>query len=232
VGERSGHGGVRPRLCPPEASGVGRSLHLRQLPHSAPASRGPRSPLRRPARVFLAAAALWAGSLGAAELAGVVLPDEQVVAGRTLVLNGIGLREATFLRIDVYVAGLYLEEKTADADAVLASAGAKRLVIAMLRRVTRGHIASAWRAGMEKNAGAELPALGDRMALLEHHLTDLAAGDRIVLTEVPGRGLTLEVGGVEKTTIPGDDFARAFWRIWLGRSPASRRLKRALLGSG
>jgi hypothetical protein len=31
------------------------------------------------------------------------------VAGKTLTLNGMGLREATILNIDVYVAGLYVE---------------------------------------------------------------------------------------------------------------------------
>ena len=52
----------------------------------------------------------------AAELAGVVMPEQVTVDGKTLVLNGLGLREATFLRVDVYVAGLYLEEKSQDAD--------------------------------------------------------------------------------------------------------------------
>ena len=40
--------------------------------------------------------------------AGVTLPDQATVEGRTLILNGMGLRRATWLRVKVYVAGLDL----------------------------------------------------------------------------------------------------------------------------
>jgi len=45
----------------------------------------------------------------AGELAGVTFPDQISVDSRTLLLNGMGLREATILKVDVYVAALYLE---------------------------------------------------------------------------------------------------------------------------
>jgi hypothetical protein len=47
--------------------------------------------------------------------AGVTLPDQAMVEARTLVLNGMGLRKATWLRVKVHVAGLYLEEMSLDA---------------------------------------------------------------------------------------------------------------------
>ena len=46
-------------------------------------------------------------NVNAAELAGVTLPDTQQVAGKTLVLNGMGIRTKYIVKI--YVGGLYLE---------------------------------------------------------------------------------------------------------------------------
>ena len=65
--------------------------------------------------VVLAAAV----DLRAATLAGVTLPDSTQVAGKTLVLNGVGLR--TKFVVKVYVAGLYLEQKSSDPNAILKS---------------------------------------------------------------------------------------------------------------
>jgi hypothetical protein len=41
--------------------------------------------------------------------------------GKTLKLNGTGLRQATILKINVYAAGLYLENAARDGDAIAGS---------------------------------------------------------------------------------------------------------------
>ncbi len=46
-------------------------------------------------------------------MAGVDLPDTAQVGSTTLVLNGMGLR--TKMMVKVYVAGLYVTQKTSDA---------------------------------------------------------------------------------------------------------------------
>src|SRR3989337_2459246 len=63
------------------------------------------------------------------------MPDQATVEGKTLVLNGMGLREATFLKVAVYVAGLYLESKSADANAILGSSQVKRISMHFVRDV-------------------------------------------------------------------------------------------------
>src|SRR5690349_2730823 len=78
--------------------------------------------------------------VAAGDKAGVKLPDAIEVATRPLKLNGMGLREATFLNIDVYVAGLYLETASSDPVAILQSTQVKRLVIRFVRDVDRGDI--------------------------------------------------------------------------------------------
>lgn len=62
--------------------------------------------------VFLSLMFAFANPAAAGTKAGVTMRDTVTVANKQLVLNGMGLREATFLNIDVYVAGLYVDRKS------------------------------------------------------------------------------------------------------------------------
>ena len=55
------------------------------------------------------------------ECQGVNFPEQMQVDGSTLTLNGLGLRQATFLKVNVYVAALYVANVSSDAQALLAS---------------------------------------------------------------------------------------------------------------
>ena len=44
-------------------------------------------------------------------------PEQVQVEGSTLTLNGLGLRQATVLKVNVYVAALYVVKPSTDADA-------------------------------------------------------------------------------------------------------------------
>jgi len=57
-----------------------------------------------------------------------------------------------------------------------------------------------------------------------------AREEAIVFTYAPGRGVSVEVKGQVKGVIPGDDFARALFSIWLGPKPPDPDLKSGLLG--
>jgi len=178
----------------------------------------------------LALAAAPATPAAAGELAGVALPDQITVEGRTLTLNGMGLREATWLKVDVYVAGLYLETKSSDSEAILASPEAKRIVMKFVRRVGRKDLVKAWNEGFEKNAGRDLAALMERIATLNSWMYDVEKGDLLSFIELPGKGVVIEVKGEAKGVIPGTDFARVLWSIWLGPDPPNPGLKQGLLG--
>lgn len=89
-----------------------------------------------------------------------------VVDGETLVLNGLGLRLATAFKVNVYVAGLYVPEATQDAQAILDSAGPRKLVMHFLRKVGAKDLNKAWKKGFADNAGDLLPALKERTELL------------------------------------------------------------------
>jgi len=184
----------------------------------------------RTTMLALAAALALAVPVHAKELAGVSMPDTVTVEGKTLSLNGLGLREATFLKIDVYVAGLYLEKTSTDPEAILGSDQTKQLKMHFVRGVGRKDVVGSWKEGVAKNAGSAAAGVKDRFEKLYAAMTDVAEGDDLILTEVPGKGVTATLKGKDLVTLAGEDFARVLWSIWLGGSPPNPELKQGLLG--
>jgi len=168
----------------------------------------------------------------AGELAGVVLPDTIQIDGRPLVLNGMGLREATFLKVDVYVAGLYLEAKSSDASGIIRSEQTKRIVMTFVRAVSRKDLVKAWDESFRETGGASFATLKDRVATLDSWMTDVPKGAVMTFTFRPGAGVSVEIQGTAKGVLPGSDFGQALFGVWLGASPPSAELKDGLLGKG
>ena len=168
----------------------------------------------------------------AAELAGVTMPDQVTVGDQTLELNGLGLRLATRLglKFKVYVAGLYLEEKSSDAEQILASDQTSRIHMHFVRKVGKGKITGAWTEGFEANSGGKMAEFEDRVDKLNSWMPDMAKDDTITFTYVPGSGVEVGVNGESKGTIEGPDFARVLWTIFLGPEPPNAELKDGMLG--
>ncbi len=166
----------------------------------------------------------------ARERAGVTLPDHATVEGKTLVLNGMGLRKATWLRVKVYVAGLYLEEKSLDADAILRPERTKRIVLVFVRAVGREDLLKAWDESFKENAGGDFAALEGRIATFHGWMPNrVAKGDTFAFTYLPGTGVLVTVKNETRGTIPGADFARSLFANWLGERTPSPALKAGLL---
>jgi hypothetical protein len=180
--------------------------------------------------LFGVVAMAGAGVAHGRECAGVVFPDRQQIQGDTLVLNGLGLRQATFMKVDVYVAALYTARAASDPAAILGSSTPKQLVLHFVRDVGVDDLNEAWNEGFSANAKTQLPALETRVTTLESWMADMNTGERLSFTYEPGAGIEVDVGGDSKGTIEGDDFARAFLSIWLGAHPPNAGLKSGLLG--
>ena len=181
--------------------------------------------------LFVVVAALFAAAPAeAGRKAGVSLPDQMQIGDRMVYLNGLGLREATFLKIDVYVAGLYLERVSSDPAQIIGSNQVKRLVLHFVRHVGHGDIVDAWNKGFKGNAVVPLSKIQPQIASLNAWMPSFSKGDTLTFTFLPGRGVIVEVNGARKGFLPGDDFSRSLLAIWLGPKPPSGDLKRGLLG--
>ena len=162
---------------------------------------------------------------------GVTMPDHVRVGDKTLVLNGMGLREATFLKIDVYVAGLYVEHASANPAEIIEAREVKRIVLRFVHDASHDDIVKAWRDGFEHNATVPVAQLQPQIAQLDTWMPSFHDGDTLAFTYVPDHGVLVEINGARKGTIAGEDFARSLFAIWLGAKPPTDAVKRGLLGS-
>ncbi len=174
---------------------------------------------------------LLLATAGAAELAGVTMPDEITAGGKTLHLNGLGVRNSKVLGVGVkvYVAGLYVEGTSHEAAAIVSASAVKEIRLSFLRALDKATIGRAIGEAFERNSADSLPALAERLARLKEILPDLEAKGEIRITCVPGEGTRAVVNGKEAGRIPGDDFARALLLVWLGENPVDQALKKDLL---
>ena len=174
--------------------------------------------------------AMVAGVAYAGRKAGVTMPDTVVVANKTLYLNGMGLREATWLRIDVYVAGLYLERVSSDPVAIVREPEVKRLVLRFVRDVDHDDIVKAWHEGFAANSTVPVSKLRPFIDQLDAWTPSFEDGDTLAFTYVPGDGVSVDYNGVRRGVVRDDDFARSLFAIWLGPKPPTGAVKRGLLG--
>jgi hypothetical protein len=165
----------------------------------------------------------------ARECEGVSMPDQVVVDGSKLLLNGMGLREATVFNVNVYVAGLYLLKRSNDGEKVAAAEEPKQIRIQFVRDVSKSDMAEAIQKGFVRVAGDAYGKLKARVERLMTALPEFKKGDRFSITYRPGTGLELTSSSAS-TTIEGADFARAMFLIWLGKHPPNEGLKKGLLG--
>jgi hypothetical protein len=175
----------------------------------------------------LLAAELFAPSAHAREVAGVNVPETLSVDGKTLRLNGAGLRKKFVVK--VYVGALYLESQSTSPAEILKSDQARVVRMTFLRGVDKGKILGAYEEGFEKNSKDQLPALRPGLDKLKAALGDVKSGQVMTVRYAPGKGVTVEQEGGASVLVEGKQFADALFRNWLGAAPADGDLKSAML---
>ena len=169
-----------------------------------------------------------------AEIEGVKLEPTAQVGAALLQLNGAGVRTRAIFK--VYVAGLYVPQKTGDAGALLAQKGARRIAISMLRSVDAETFASALNDGLRNNhSEAQLAGFKAQIDALNANLKavgEAKKGDLIHFEFMPEAGTRVTVNGQARgSAIPGEEFFTAVLRVWIGDKPVDGSLKKGLLGA-
>ncbi|HKA36379.1 MAG TPA: chalcone isomerase family protein [Thermoanaerobaculia bacterium] len=182
----------------------------------------------RAALITLSVVAAAAAAALAMEVSGVTMPDTVTVAGKTLKLNGMGLRKK--LMFKVYVAGLYIETPTHAPEAIISSDQVKRIDLHILRNLKASQVTDAIQEGFEKNSKAQMGALSERLKKFSGFFSDVAEGDQISMAYVPGKGTSVSIKGAEKGSVEGKDFSDALFSVWLGANPVQDDLKKGLVG--
>lgn len=177
--------------------------------------------------------ALLSWGAAAAEVEGVSLSDRLHVGTRDLVLNGAGVR-SKFVFLDLYVAALYLPEKTKSSDAILSGAGENRMALHILRNIDSETLSKSFYKSIALNlTRAELAALDVQLrqfSALFTMMSEAKEGDVITMDYAPGKGTNINFNDVTIGRIEGAAFNRALLKVWLGSKPVQEDLKKGLLG--
>lgn len=163
------------------------------------------------------------------KVGGVTLPATEKFQDKTLYLNGAGVREK--LWIDLYAAGLYLEQKSSNGQEILNSEKPMALKLHIVSKlITSEKMVEAVNEGFEKSTnGNTAPIQNEINSILGFFKEDIKKNDVFDLVYDPSRGVVAYKNGKIKGIVKGKEFKKALFGIWLSNSPADDGLKNDLL---
>lgn len=148
-------------------------------------------------------------------------------------LNGLAVN--TEFGKERFIAALYSDKLSADADTMLSSSGHRRMELKIVAdSISARSINSIWIEGMAiNNPGSALEAQAQNLAKLSNMVRKrLRAGDVLAFDAVPDNGTAVTLNGVNLGTINSDDFFPMLLRTWIGSIPLSSDFKDSLLANG
>lgn len=190
--------------------------------------------------VFLGLAG-WIALSGAFAFGGAESGAERTVEGVPFPLlyegEGFSLRlhNAALLRYKIvfrgYVVALYLPDGADPASAL--GPVPKRLEFSYFWKIPGPEFGKAGEEILARNVDRQtVTALRERLDSINRAYKDVKPGDRYALTYRPGKGTELSFNGKPLVLVEGDDFAAAYFSIWLGKKPIDEDLKNELLRRG
>ena len=149
--------------------------------------------------------------------------------------TGVGLREKTFLKVDVYTIVSYADA-AADlgddpANALVEQDIAKRIQMNLRRGFSREKLVNSFSEVIDKNYDDTSAFDADRETFLAYFDRDAQENDTLVFDYAPGRGLRTVLNGEVKGTIMNPAMAQALWTVWFGAKPADKGLRSALVSA-
>lgn len=162
---------------------------------------------------------------------GVTLPAT-IKAGETVcALNGGGIRKKLFFKL--YTGGLYLAEKSSDANAIINADKAMAVKLEITSSmISSENMSEAINEGFEASTGGNVAPLKAEIEEFVNTFkkSKIVEGNVFDIVYVPGKGVESYKNGDLQGTIAGMDFKKALFGIWLGSKPADDDLKEAMLG--
>ena len=158
------------------------------------------------------------------------------VGGESHELNvtGVGVREKTFLKVDVYTIASYVDvavDLGSDPGRTLRTVDAPKQIRMDLRRgFSREKLVNAFTEVIDKNYDDTAAFAADLETFTGYFTRDAQEKDVLLFTYVPGAGLTTNLNGKELGVIANFAFTEALWTVWFGDKPADGNLKKSLVG--
>jgi len=158
------------------------------------------------------------------------IPSSMEYQGSKLVLNGYGSRVNFFMK--VYENSLCLLSSSSNAEEIINKDKAMAIRIDVTSSlVTTDAMKKALNEGLVKSTDNNTgPIMKEIDQLTSTFNSDVSTGDFYEFIYLPGTGTNVLKNSEYIDTIPGIEFKKAFFGIWISNNPIQKNLKKAMLG--
>ena len=158
------------------------------------------------------------------------IPKTIEFEGNTLVLNGQGTRVVFFMK--VYEGSLYLQTKNSNADEIVKNNSPMAIRIDVISdMVTADAMKKALTEGLEKSTNNNTSPISNEIAQLASSFnSSVIPGDFYEFIFIPEIGIHVLKNNELVELIPGLDFKKAFFGIFLSDNPIQKNMKKTMLG--
>jgi hypothetical protein len=159
------------------------------------------------------------------------IPSAMEYKGTKLILNGQGTRVKFFMK--VYDSSLYLVSASSNAEEIINKDAAMAIRIDVTSSlVTVDAMKKALSDGLVKSTGNNTgPITKEIDQLTSTFNSDVSTGDFYEFIYLPDAGTNVVKNSEYIDTIPGIEFKKAFFGIWISNNPIQKNLKKAMLGN-
>ena len=157
-----------------------------------------------------------------------LFPPARSAGDQTLERKGVSKLVVGYI-FNVYVAALYQLPESGPRDALADQP--RHLEIEYLRDLSKPSFLEAAEDMLAKQHDrATIESIRPGIEAINKLYQDVKKGDRYALTYVPGIGTELFFNGESKGIVPGADFARIYFTIWLGENHPYQSFRDRLVG--
>jgi len=173
---------------------------------------------------------LFLGLFSMTQLFAIDLPNKMEYQKTKLILNGHGTRIRFFMK--VYEGSLYLESLSNNADEIINNDVPMSIRLdVMSSLVTPDAMKTALYEGLVKSTRNNIgPIVKEIDQLNSTFNTEVGSGDFYEFTYLPNSGTHVLKNSNYIDTIPGIEFKKAFFGIYISKNPIQKSLKKAMLG--
>jgi len=151
-------------------------------------------------------------SVYAAALDGINFDDKIKLENKDLVLNGIGIRKATFLKVKVYYGGLYMETKSNDLT-TMQKLAPKQITMSFVRDVEAEKLVDGFKDGFNDANGKNAATYKASFDKFLSTMKDIKK-DQKILIQFLSDSVQVTFNGAQSEKIGNAEFARALFNVW------------------
>ncbi|MCK5808001.1 chalcone isomerase family protein [bacterium] len=175
-------------------------------------------------------------SLQGKEVSGIIFEDSLSFGNKQLQLNGVGILKKSIFRVKVYANALYLLKKSSNPHSVITADETMAVRMHILyKKITNRQLLKGLRDGFGYSTGRDKAALATLQPRIDKFLSFFVGKpdkyDTATFLYIPGSGTHVSINKTYKGYLPGLDFKKALFGMWLGINPADEQMKRGMLTS-